>query len=94
MEDNEIVNETPKEVKKDRLTYEELTYTCHQLSEQARTLYQQLQEANLANAFKRLDFLFKVLDKKEFFSTEFIDKCAAEIVSMITIPEAPKEENK
>ena len=94
MEKKEVINETPKEVKKEKLTYEELTNACHQLSEQARTLYQQLQEANLSNAFSRLNFLFAVLDKAEFFKNYegFVDKCVDEIVNMITIPETPKEE--
>jgi hypothetical protein len=84
-----------KEVTKEKLTYEELNNVCHQLSEQSRTLYQQLQEANLTNAFRRLDYLFAVLDKHEFFEDSFVEKCAAEIVNMITIPEAkPEEEEK
>lgn len=84
-----------KEVTKEKLTYEELNNVCHQLSEQSRTLYQQLQEANLNNVFRRLDYLFAVLDKHEFFDNSFVEKCATEIVNMITIPEAEhKEEDK
>lgn len=81
-----------KEVKKEKLTYEELNNVCHQLSEQARTLYNQLQEANLTNAFRRLDYLFAVLDKSEFFDKDFVSKCSKEIVEILTIPE--ESENK
>jgi len=80
-----------KEIKKEKLTYEELNNVCHQLSEQSRTLYQQLQEANLTNAFRRLDYLFAVLDKSNFFPEDFVKKCAGEIVEMLTIPEKPEE---
>ena len=84
-----------KEVTKEKLTYEELNNVCHQLSEQSRTLYQQLQEANLTNAFRRLDYLFAVLDKHEFFEDSFVKKCSTEIVDIITIPETkPEEEEK
>ena len=81
-----------KEIKKEKLTYEELNNVCHQLSEQSRALYQQLQEANLTNAFRRLDYLFAVLDKSSFFPEDFVKKCADEIVEMLTIPETPKED--
>jgi len=82
-----------KEIKKEKLTYEELNNVCHQLSEQSRTLYQKLQEANLSNAFRRLDYLFAVLDKSSFFPDDFVKKCTDEIVAMMTVPET-KEEDK
>ena len=80
-----------KEVTKEKLSYEELNNVCHQLSEQSRMLYQKLQEANLTNAFRRLDYLFAVLDKSSFFDEEFITKCADEIVTMLTIPQETTE---
>lgn len=83
-----------KEVTKEKLTYEELNNVCHQLSEQCRRMGEQLQQANLTNAFRRLDYLFAVLDKSEFFDDSFVKNCAAEIVNMITIPETKTEEEK
>ena len=83
-----------KEVTKEKLTYEELNNVCHQLSEQCRRMGEQLQQANLTNAFRRLDYLFAVLDKSEFFDDSFVEKCAAEIVEMITVPETKTEEEK
>lgn len=80
-----------KEIKKEKLTYEELSYSCHQLREQNNVLFQRLQEANLTNAFRRLDYLFAVLDKASFFPEDFVKKCAGEIVEMLTIPEKPEE---
>ena len=81
-----------KEIKKERLTYEELNNACHQLREQNSILFQRLQEANLTNAFRRLDYLFAVLDKSNFFSEDFIKKCSGEIVEMLTIPEKSEED--
>ena len=81
-----------KEIKKEKLTYEELNNVCHQLREQNNVLFQHLQEANLTNAFRRLDYLFAVLDKSDFFPEKFVEKCAHEIVEMLTIPEKPEED--
>lgn len=74
-----------KEIKK-KLTYEELENAAHQLSEQSRQLYKRLQEAEMSNLFKRLDYLFKVLDFETFFSRDFVENSAKEIVDIMTIP--------
>ena len=81
-----------KEIKKEKLSYEELNNVCHQLSEQTRSLYKRLEEANLNNAFRRLDYLFAVLGEDKHFSSDFVKKCANEIVDILTIPEQTEEE--
>lgn len=77
--------EVPKQKK---LSYEELENYLHQLSEQSRVLMQRLQEANMTNMFKRLDYLFKVLELEnvELFPEDFIQECIDEIISSIRIP--------
>lgn len=82
--------EEKKERKK--LTYEELENVCHQLSEQSQTLYRKLQEANMNNMFKRLDYLFAVVENEVSFPEDFVKKCVDEIVTSMTIPEATEEE--
>lgn len=77
---------------KKKLSYEELENVCHQLSEQARTLYQKLQDATMTNMFKRLDYLFAVLENKDVFPDDFVKKCIDEVVNSMTIPETPEEE--
>ena len=62
--------EEKKETKK--LSYEELENVCHQLSEQSQTLYRKLQEANMTNMFKRLDYLFAVVENKVAFPEDFV----------------------
>ena len=74
-----------------KLSYEQLENVAHQLSDQNKQLYQALQKANVDNLFKRLEYLFKVLEQDHHFPDEFITKCAEEIVSMITIPEKEEE---
>ena len=82
--------EEKKETKK--LSYEELENVCHQLSEQSQTLYRKLQEANLNNMFKRLDYLFAVIENKSSFPEDFVKKCTDEIVTTMTLPEEPADE--
>lgn len=46
-------------------------------NEQIGILYQKLQEANLANTFKRLDYLFKIVEGN--FDTDMQEKARVEI---------------
>lgn len=70
---------------KNKLSYEELENV-------ANNLYARLQQAELSNAFKRLDYLFKVVENSHSFPEEFQKKCIEEIVSFMTIPEDTKTE--
>ena len=72
---------------KEKMSYEQLEGVAHQLSEQVKQLYTQLQQANLNNMFKRLDYLFKVVEKGEKFSPSFLENCIKEIESFMTIQE-------
>jgi hypothetical protein len=83
-----------------KLSYEELENTTHQLSEQSRQLYMQnqelgkaLQEANLANFYERLKWLWTVITSTTpYISEEFKQKCGAEFEVLMTQPEQEPEE--
>lgn len=77
-----------------KLSYEKLKETAGQLSQQNQQLNLMLQQMNMTNAFKRLDYLFKVLEFKECFNSDFIISCSEEITSMITPPEEEDTESK
>lgn len=85
-----------------RLSYSELENVCHQLSAQAQQLNTQNQqlramvnEANLNNLYKRLDYLFKVIDEdNRYLSTKFKAKCGAEIEMLMKTPEPEETDNK
>lgn len=62
-----------------KLSYEELENV-------ANNLYARLQSADMANMFKRLDYLFKVVKYKEAFTPAFVESCIAEIEGVMTIP--------
>lgn len=88
MEENEKLNSgTASADRPEKMSYEQLENVAHQLSEQARQLYAELQKANMTNIFKRLDYLFKVVENAHAFSEEFVAKCVAEVEELITVPE-------
>lgn len=73
-----------------KMSYEQLEQVAHQLSEQARQLYIKLQESNVNNVFKRLNYLFKIVENGHMFSQDFLDKCIKEIEDIMTVPEEPE----
>lgn len=86
---------TTKETERpEKMSYEQLEQIAHQLSEQARQLYSQLQKSNMTNMFKRLDYLFKVVENGHMFKQDFLEKCITEIEEIMTVPEETEEGNK
>lgn len=85
-----VVEMKPQE-RPEKMSYEQLENVAHQLSEQNRQLFAKLQELNMANMFKRLDYLFKVVENGHMFKQDFLEKCVAEIESIITIPKQEEE---
>jgi len=62
-------------------------------NEQISILYQKLQEANLANTFKRLDYLFKIVEGN--FNEELKAKARVEISHIVFgYPQEDKEDKK
>ena len=51
-----------------------------------------LQDVNMNNIFKRLDYLFKVVENGHMFKQDFLDKCITEIEEIMAIPEEDREE--
>ena len=73
-----------------KLTYEQLESAANQLAQQNQMLRNQLMEMNYHNVFKRLDYLFKVVEHATSFDTEFVTTCKTEIVTLMT-PETIEE---
>lgn len=69
------------------LSYEELKNVAGQLQQQNIQLRQALQRANYENLFRRLDYLFKVIENSAVFSEEFVVSCVEEIEDSIKVPE-------
>jgi hypothetical protein len=84
-------NETEKP---EKMSYEQLENIAHQLSEQTKQLYMKLQAANMSNMFKRLDYLFKVVENGHMFKQDFLEKCITEIEELITVPEEVEKDKE
>lgn len=90
-----------KETKGRKLTYEQLNEACNQLFQQNQYLAKQLREFNMTNSFKRLDYLFKVVDtygryakgESVTFDPAFVEGCIKEIQDAM-IPDAQEEPEK
>ena len=82
-----------------RFTYEQLEQIAGNLSNQVQQLSTRLQEANVFNMFKRLDYCFKVVEvaptlSATMFSPGFVERCAKEIEELMTPPAPVEEETK
>lgn len=77
--------------KKSELTYEQLTEIANQLSRDNHALRQQMQEMNYFNLFKRLDYLFKVVENDTKFAADFVETCKSEIVTLMIAVEENTE---
>ena len=97
-EQKKNVVETKSQAKRpEKMSYEQLENVAHQLSEQNRQLFTKLQEMNMTNVFKRLDYLFKVVENGHMFKQDFLEKCIAEVEILMTVPEQeekPETEDK
>lgn len=76
---------TPEVQENTKMSYEELERV-------ANNLYIRLQDADMSNMFRRLDYLFKVVEFKDTFTPTFVESCVKEVEMMMTIPsEGTKE---
>lgn len=89
-----VIKTQPETERPEKMSYEQLENVAHQLSEQAKQLYMQLQNANMSNMFKRLDYLFKVVENSHMFKLDFVNKCINEIEDFMTIPEETEDNSK
>lgn len=80
-----------EEMNTEKLSYEQLENVAAELQKRCATLYSELQNANMFNVFKRLDYLFKVVENKSVFPEGFVDDCVREVMSLMTPPEDNSE---
>lgn len=76
---------TPEVQENTKMSYEELERV-------ANDLYIRLQNADMSNMFKRLDYLFKVIKFKDSFTPTFVESCVKEVEMMMTIPSEETKE--
>lgn len=89
------MEEKVEKVQEAKPSYEQLEKEVAGLKSMNSQLIMQLQQMNMGNLFKRLDYLFQVIKFREAFNPEFADKCIKEVEGHMTLPveEKPEEEN-
>lgn len=75
---------------KNKLSYEKLEAVAIQFQNKSANLEMQLKSINMTTL--RLNYLFKVVENKDAFNTEFVVKCATEIEDLLTIEEDNSKE--
>ena len=81
-----------KNTKEGTLSYDQLKEVAAQLQHENQQLRSTLVRVDYSNTFKRLDYLFKVLDNYVHFDDDFVASCIKEIQDMITIKEESTED--
>ena len=98
-----MASEESKNQETKKLSYEELNQAASEMSMQLQRLSQQmglerqkhqreLESCNMFNMFKRLDFLFKVVENAPMFPAEFVESVTNEVVTLLSLPK--EQENK
>lgn len=89
-------NKTEKKASVKAQAKEEKKYTESELNAACGQLYQKLmkeiQMRDMTNMFKRLDYLFKVIENSDVFSEGFVNDCVQEIEAALT-PVEPETDN-
>ena len=86
-----------------QLSYDELRKAASELSMQLQRMSQQFnlerqkhqketQELQMFNMFKRLDYLFKVVENAHMFPAEFVENITKEVVDLLSL--SNEQENK
>lgn len=73
-------------------SYEQLEREVAGLKGMNNQLIMQINQLNMNNLFKRLDYLFKVVEFREAFNSDFVSKCTAEIEMGMTPADMPEEQ--
>ena len=77
-----------------RLIIDQQNNIIGQMNKKLQECYQQINMMMMDNTFKRLDYLFKVLDHAINFEDSFVEKATKEIISIMTPPEEDEKDSK
>ena len=78
--------ENTKTEVREKPTYEQLENYVNQLASQNMALNKRVAELSDIAMFKRIDYLFKVIENKDSFDESFVETCSNEIVDVMTPP--------
>lgn len=88
MENNKETSANAPKMEEKKYTESELNAACGQLYQK---LVKEIQLRDMTNMFRRMDYLFKVVENRAYFSSDFVGDCVEEIETALTPVE--QEEN-
>ena len=73
----------------EKLSYEKLEQAAMQLQQRLMIAENRLKSIDFASM--RLTWLFRVIENKDAFTPEFVNRCSEEVQELLTLEEAPEE---
>ena len=81
MENNKKTGANAQKMEEKKYTESELNAACAQLYQK---LMKEIQVRDMTNMFKRMDYLFKVIENRACFNSDFVGDCVEEIEVALT----------
>lgn len=80
--------------KQEKLSYDELNQVSQQLFQENKMLRTKVQELSVEAFYKRIDYMFKVVELASVFSEEFVERTIQEIETVMKAEEEQKAEEE
>jgi len=80
--------------KQEKLSYDELNQVSQQLFQENKMLRTKVQELSVEAFYKRIEYMFKVVELASVFSKEFVERTIQEIETVMTAEEEQKAEEE
>lgn len=80
--------------KQEKLSYDELNQVSQQLFQENKMLRTKVQELSVEAFYKRIDYMFKVVELASVFSKEFVERTIQEIETVMKAEEEQKAEEE
>ena len=80
--------------KQEKLSYDELNQVSQQLFQENKMLRTKIQELSVEAFYKRIDYMFKVVELASVFSKEFVERTIQEIETVMKAEEEQKAEEE
>ena len=80
--------------KQEKLSYDELNQVSQQLFQENKMLRTKVQELSVEAFYKRIEYMFKVVELASVFSKEFVERTIQEIETVMKAEEEQRAEEE
>lgn len=80
--------------KQEKLSYDELNQVSQQLFQENKMLRTKVQELSVEAFYKRIEYMFKVVELASVFSKEFVERTIQEIETVMKAEEEQKADEE